>query len=303
MTAPSASPGRRRPGSGPRGIFLALVLGALAPHAASAPGDAIAFQAPFRRRDASSPAKIGDKMSPLLWFTVSMRTPGLHTNTVQELRPIHDSWAQDVPGKGILSLDAPEARSGDFGSGIHRIGLVTLDRTARTVRFPAAVNQRAGLIEYAVVTTTGKVHESIFRTEAAPRDIHLAMLLLGVKPANTNVLHDDPHSPLPGERIGIEVGWQRGRKEVRRPLADFVRIESPARSSGSRGWLYNGSFLVNGDFAAQRGGSIVSLITDASALVNNPWPDRGDDEIHQVRGKALPREDSPVEIILRVLGQ
>lgn len=272
MTAPPASPGRRRPGSGPRGIFLALLLGALPPQAASAPGDATASQEPFRRGDVSSPAMTG-------------------------------SWAQHVPGKGILSLHAPEACSVDFGSGIHRIGLVTLDRTARTARFPAAVNQRAGLIEYAVVTTTGKVHESIFRTEAAPRDIHLAMLLLGVKPANTNFLHDDPRSPLPGDRIGIEVGWQRGRKEVRRPLADFVKIESPARSGGSRGWLYNGSFLVNGDFAAQRGGSIVSLITDASALVNNPWPDRSDDEIHQVRGKALPREDSPVEIILRVLGQ
>ena len=116
-------------------------------------------------------------------------------------------------------------------------------------------------------------------------------------------LPDAPGSPLPGDRIAIEVGWQRGRKEVRRPLAEFVGIESRVRPGPSRNWLYNGSFLVNGEFAAQRGGSIVSLITDASALVNNPWPDRDDDEIHQVRGKALPPEDTPVEIILRILGQ
>jgi len=290
MTPPSPLPGRR-PGSDSRGILLALVLGTLAPDAAGAPGIATDPDEPPSFRRAEFHEALVEKQA---------RSPSQSSIGDSRSSPLRERvMAAEQVGKE----PTPLADSGLDRAGIHRIGLVTLDRAARTVRFPAAVNQRAGLIEYAVVTTTGKVHESIFRTEAAPRDIHLAMLLLGVKPANTNVLHDDPHTPLPGERIGIEVGWQRGRKEVRRPLADFVKIGSRVRSSGSRGWLYNGSFLVNGDFAAQRGGSIVSLITDASALVNNPGPDRSDDEIHQVLGKALPREDSPVEIILRVLGQ
>ena len=125
------------------------------------------------------------------------------------------------------------------------------------------------------------------------------MLLLGVKPANTNLLPEDSPSPMPGESIWIEVAWKEGRQEVRRPLAEFVKLSTPARSNRSRDWRYNGSFLVDGAFAAQLGGSIIALITDPSALVNNAWPDRADDEIHQVRAKGLPREGTPVEIILQ----
>src|SRR5688572_10164813 len=66
------------------------------------------------------------------------------------------------------------------------IGAVTLDKEQRSVNFPAAINQRTGIVEYAVVTTAGKTHESIFKTEAQPFHVHLAMLLLGARPANTN---------------------------------------------------------------------------------------------------------------------
>jgi len=194
---------------------------------------------------------------------------------------------------------APSIGPEMISPGVYQIGLVTLDRTNRTVCFPAAVNQRAGLVEYAVVTTGGKVHESIFRTEAQPSHIHMAMLLLGVKAAGTNLVSEDLRMALPGERVGVEVAWRRGRREVRHPLSDFVKLEVAARPERALEWVYNGSFLAAGGFAAQHGGSIISLITDPSALVNNAGPDRADDEIHQVRGKVLPGEDTRVEIILR----
>jgi hypothetical protein len=184
--------------------------------------------------------------------------------------------------------------------GFYALGLVTLDQTNRTVRFPAAINQRAGLVEYALVTTRGKVHESIFRTEARPHDIHLAMLLLGSKPANTNLLPEDPSVPLPGERIEVEVCWKRGRREVRRPLANLIKLAHPMRNVAERGWRYTGSFVSDGAFAAQRAGSIIALITDPVALVNNAASDRADDEVHQANTRALPSDGTPVEILFRL---
>jgi hypothetical protein len=41
------------------------------------------------------------------------------------------------------------------------------------------------------------------------------------------------------------------------------------------------------------------LITDASALVNNPQPDRSNDDIHFPNDRLLPPAGTPVEIILR----
>ena len=45
----------------------------------------------------------------------------------------------------------------------------------RAVAFPANVNQLVGLIEYAIVTESGKVHES-FYPQVKPSDIHAGLL-------------------------------------------------------------------------------------------------------------------------------
>jgi hypothetical protein len=83
-------------------------------------------------------------------------------------------------------------------------------------------------------------------------------------------------------------------------LAEFVKLPARVRADAAHDWVYNGSFAVAGVLAAQRGGSIIALITDPSALVNNPKPDRADDEIHLVNPQALPREGTPVEIVFKV---
>ena len=54
-------------------------------------------------------------------------------------------------------------------------------------------------------------------------------------------------------------------------------------------WFYNGSrILEGGEFVAQQGGSIVSLIFDPDALVNNPHPDRDNDDLHFPNTSRLP---------------
>ena len=71
----------------------------------------------------------------------------------------------------------------EVAPGVFQIGLVRLDKNQRSVQFPAVLNQDHGLIEYLLVTTRGKTHESLLKTEAEPFHIHVAMLLLGAKGA------------------------------------------------------------------------------------------------------------------------
>src|SRR4030095_1620550 len=42
--------------------------------------------------------------------------------------------------------------------GLFALGLVRLDQRERTVSFPASINMREGIIEYLLVTSTGKTH-------------------------------------------------------------------------------------------------------------------------------------------------
>ena len=181
------------------------------------------------------------------------------------------------------------------------LGAVRIDKERRAVSFPARINQRTGVVEYAVVTTSGKTHESIFRTEAQPTHIHLGMLLLGVKPADTNLFPANLAVPPPGEPVRVEVSWQAGGREVRRALEEFIVAGNDRQTLSPGIWIYNGSHLARRTFLAQRDGSIISVHIDPDALVNNPRPGRENDDLHSVNSAALPTEDLPLEITLRLL--
>ncbi len=66
---------------------------------------------------------------------------------------------------------------------------IRINKRERTVSFPAVINLRQGTIEYLLVNSWGKVHESILRTDTEPYRIHVVMLLLGDKGAGTNQEH------------------------------------------------------------------------------------------------------------------
>lgn len=179
-------------------------------------------------------------------------------------------------------------------------GAVHLDKELRALSFPALVNQRTGVVEYAVVAAGGKTHESIFRTEAQPAHIHIAMLLLGVNPAYTNRFPADPKSPPPGPSIWVEVSWREGEKVVRHAMEDLIVAGQARRALPAGPWAYNGSYLARKNFVAQRDGSVVSLHIDPDALVNNPRPGREDDDAHVINTVLLPPDKTPVEVTFRM---
>jgi hypothetical protein len=201
-----------------------------------------------------------------------------------------------------LAAAATNAPVKELAGGRLQIGQVTLDPKAKTVSFPALVNMRTGLVEYAVVTTSGKVHESVFKTDAEPFHIHTAMLLLGAKVA-TNVdsaIFFDSKREIPGSKLKIEV-FIPG-PNLRTNLMD--RFVQNAQDKTPRAnhipqipfWIYNGSRTSDGVFLAQREGSIVSLIADPAALINNPRQDRENDELWSANTAEVPGVDTPVEL-------
>jgi hypothetical protein len=178
-------------------------------------------------------------------------------------------------------------------------GLVTLDPSSRSLSFPAVVNMREQMVEYVVVHKTGKTHESILRTDARPQDLHTAMLLLGTRGGLTNQWGEDGKGPPEGDAIHVEITWTNEGAIVRRPLEDIVLLKE-ADGPPTRGvWIYNGSNFSEGQFSAQRDGSIISLHIDPDALINNPRPERENDDAHRPNTNLLPAQGRPVTIIVR----
>ena len=187
------------------------------------------------------------------------------------------------------------------GPSLLELGQVRLNQKTRTITFPATVNLRDVNVEYLVVTRAGKTHESILRTDAEPMHLQLALLLLDAKGAGTNTLPQAPSASLPGEKLLLEVTWKTGAT-TQTVRAEELVLDLKSAAPAARGpWIFTGSRMREGAFAAQVDGSIVSLITDPDALINNPRPGREDDDRWKPNAAVLPPLNTPVEVSIRLV--
>jgi hypothetical protein len=214
--------------------------------------------------------------------------------------------AQAPPPEAPTLPATPRLR--EISPGIFEYNGVRLDKKSRRISFPATVNQREGLIEYLLVNEKGKIHESLFSTAIPPLDIHVAMLLVGLKEdehANANEpvppsAIDTPYlqsaPKLKGTDVQISVAWmQDGRRREVSPDEWILNLQTNQPMTPGP-WTYNGSLVQNGVFLANEELSIVAVITDPTALVNNPRAGYDNDEIWQVQDKAVPPLNTPVDI-------
>ena len=183
------------------------------------------------------------------------------------------------------------------GPGKFQIGKVSFDSRKRKVSFPAQVNLRDALIEYAIVGKTGKRHESLLMTEADPIHIHLAMLLLGTK-TPPRKSKDNPLPP--GQAIDIFISWQQNGKEQTRRLEDWIIVGENKLPAGKGKWIYNGARIENGQFIASADQSIVALILDIHALVNNPRTGNENDEIWFPNETQIPALNTKVQVTFQL---
>jgi hypothetical protein len=184
-----------------------------------------------------------------------------------------------------------------ISANVFEIGLVRLDKAARTVSFPGVVNMQEGLMEYLVVCHNGKIHESVFITEAEPYHIHLAMLFLGAKTAPSMTPEQRvAEKEMAGEPITIWITWQP-HGEAKRARGESFILHTATRQPMSEGpWTYSGSWVFEGTFLAQRERSIVAIFTDYDALANNPRPGRDNDELWLANKDKVPPPGTKVTV-------
>lgn len=198
----------------------------------------------------------------------------------------------------------------ELAPGVFEIGKMRLDQNARTLTFPGKVNMRLGLLEYLLVTPQGSKHESLLVSDVAPSDVHLAMLLLGAKggdytgPAVSGPIDGEflrNASKLKGDAIQISVQWKDGSADKTAPVEDWL-FDLLAKKPIEHGpWTYNGSMFIEGHFLAQMDGAFAALVTNPSALINNPRKGSDNGEMWGVNENTVPPVDTPVAIIFKLI--
>ncbi len=209
------------------------------------------------------------------------------------------AWSQDDPFK---PEPLPKPVIKEIAPGILQVGTVKLIKKTREVHLPVTIEMHEGPIEYLVVTGRGKVHESLLVTTAEPYHVQVAMLLLNAKGSGGKLIPEDARKPVPGQPVDIELHWKENKKQKKARIEKFVQTVRPNLQPAKKGpFIFNGSRVFEGQFLAQRDGSIVSLITDNAAQFNNPRPGREDDELWQPQPRGLPELDSKATVVIRLL--
>jgi hypothetical protein len=191
------------------------------------------------------------------------------------------------------------------GSNTFQIGHVEFDNQNRTVTVPARVSIRTQVVEYALVTDSGKAYESVFKTEASPVDLHIAFLLLGASQNQVGGNLRTAMSVAETNALTIDAAWETNGQTFKYNLSDLIVLAEKGPDSGGpkmsvEKWFYNGSIFDRWGFAAQREGSMISLIRDPVALVNNPGGDRDSDGVHLPNRTLLPAENYPVRVVMHL---
>ena len=195
-----------------------------------------------------------------------------------------------------------------LGDGYFQVGRVKINSRKKTITFSGSVNMREGAVEYLLVHSNGKTHESVFVTEVKPEDLHIAALLLGVKPQHDLGPADRGTKVNDNAALVINVKWERNGPTADYPLHELVALKkdpsAPDRKSlASLPWLYNGSMVSEkASFQAGSSGSFISIIRDPESMMNYPGKSRTNDDIHAPASTKLPRKDHPVQFVITFSG-
>lgn len=127
---------------------------------------------------------------------------------------------------------------------------IRVNAARKTAEFPATVNATEGLLEYLLVGSEGKTHESLLVTRIEPHALHTVMLLLGAKgvppekpAAPSSIVSPQQSEPIRGDRIAISISWGNGEARQSRPAEELIFNLKTKEPMSSGPWVYNGSTL------------------------------------------------------------
>jgi hypothetical protein len=248
-----------------------------------------------------------------------MKTPQLQKRTVRVIMFLltcaaiaGNVSAQEPPGmppapvplesldRHIIRVSPPELVS----PGVYRIGEIIVNKTGNSISFPAVVNMNKGLLEYLLVRDAGKTHESLFRTKVEPYNLQIACLLLGLTGSDKPLAFQGAPETPRGDavRITVSLPGKDGKATEIQPEQWITKVVDgrPAETEPLR-WIFTGSLVRGGRFAAQVGGSIIALYHDPVAMVDNASPGGESDKIWFVKEAAVPALGTPITITITSL--
>jgi hypothetical protein len=157
---------------------------------------------------------------------------------------------------------------------------VRADLAAGRVELDSAVCIESGWLEQVACTPGTREHEALVVVKARPRDVHAALLLVGLEPGAPGSWRVDGEAlvsvPPRGPRLRVLFRWVDGQGQTHEHSpAEWIRDVRTATSPPIEHWLFAGSLLQPMDggsfrYEADGSGSVVGLVTFGDEVVALP---------------------------------
>lgn len=187
-----------------------------------------------------------------------------------------------------------------IGEGRFRIGKATVDQSTKTVTVPGHINMEKGVIELLACGPRGKTHESVLVLDVEPIHLQTALLLLGLDTGAGVRYQGDPALPK-GDPVEVWVEWEIKGEKNRHRGEDLVLNLEKNQPMKRTHWVFVGSAIIDGVFAAEIDQSYITTYHDPFTILDNPLSTGGDDTIYAVNSALVPSRGTPVKVTFRSL--
>lgn len=188
--------------------------------------------------------------------------------------------------------------------GLARLPFIEVDVAHHQVRVACESLKVDIPLEFFCVTAGGPEHESVLRTRARPSDIHLALLMIGMKPGEPT--HFDQATsqwvPPSGQPVRISVEIPRDQQMQQLPATALMRHVQSHEPMPNRTWVFDGSRVGDdGVYAADVTGYVVSIVNFDYTMIDIPDLASSSNETLQweLNPDLLPVRGTPVTMILQ----
>jgi hypothetical protein len=181
------------------------------------------------------------------------------------------------------------------------------DKKIVRVLVKAKVCLREGMLEHLLTRIRCKEHEAILVADIDARDLHRALLLLGLREGKP-IAFKPKEVPPSGAGVQITLAYKKDGKEIKVPARQWIR-HAKTKKNLHTDWVFVGSGLVaEADNPAKvyylaNDGDVICVSNFESALLDLPILSSNHDNEYEAHTERIPAVDTPVTVVLEPVRQ
>ncbi len=154
-----------------------------------------------------------------------------------------------------------------------KLAHLLVDARQRQVRVDCEAVKADYPLEFMAVVTNTNEYEALVRSEVKPSDLHLALLIIGLKPGQCVHYSESTKTwqPPTGPPVDIWFEYQKDGKQQKVPAYRWMRDVKTKKEAPPMTWVFTGSKVMDdGSYGADATGCLVGVINNELSVLDVP---------------------------------